>query len=276
MEIKTIVEELCSLKSNNRADYIASFLRQNNIEHNVQKYPHGLNIETIKTGINPNQEIIFFSHYDIFDAQFEGANDNTSSVAVLLTIVKFLYFYEPYYTIRLVFNDNEEIIGGLHFSSFIDMINSIIEKVGSFQYLKNIENKNRIKAIFILELSGIGDSIYVANKSGNINCDDNLNNFLFNISKNIKLDFLEIPISLSDMVSVKTFGLKGTVFGAIPYIEGKNYLENIKKKGVSKESYPHIWKNNHTSLDNSYMIQEKSLSMIYNFIIEAIKNLDKL
>ena len=47
MEIKSIVEEICNVK-NKRAEYIINFLRQNNIEHNVYKYPHGLNIEIIK------------------------------------------------------------------------------------------------------------------------------------------------------------------------------------------------------------------------------------
>lgn len=276
MEIKSIVKEICE-SGGRRIDYIINFLKQNNINHKIDKYNYGTNIEIIKKGKNNNKEIVFFSHHDVYNNSIDGANDNTSSVAILLTLAKFLYFYKPYYTVNIVFNDYEELIGGIFsMKSSKEKVNTIISKIGSFQYLKKNIQKKKSLITFILELSGIGDSVYIANRSGNIESDKNLNIFLESIANNLNLKNLTFPISLSDLIAVDYFGIKGTVFGSIPYIEGKNYLNNIGKKEFSKEIYPHVWKKNHTSMDKYYSIQEKSLNMIYNFTVEIIKNIEKI
>lgn len=276
MEIKSIVKEICE-SSGRRIDYIINFLKQNNINHKIDKFNNGTNIEIVKKGKNDSKEIIFFGHHDVYNNSIEGANDNTSSVAILLTLAKFLYFYKPYYTINIVFNDYEELIGGIFsMKSSKEKVNAILNKIGSFQYIKKNIQKKKSLITFILELSGIGDSIYIANRSGNIESDRNLNIFLESIANNLNLKYLNFPISLSDLITVDYFGIKGTVFGSIPYIEGKNYLNNIGKKEFSKEIYPHVWKKNHTSMDKYYSIQEKSLNMIYNFSVEIIKNIEKI
>ena len=67
MQIKPIVTELCELKSKSRVDYIIDFLRNNNIEHNIQKFSGGVNVEVVKKGRIPDKEIVFFAHHDVFD-----------------------------------------------------------------------------------------------------------------------------------------------------------------------------------------------------------------
>jgi|GEM_PF-1181109 len=277
MDIKELVIDICNIKINNRAGFIANYLRENNIYFNTIKYSYGVNIEIYKKGINTDKEIIFMSHYDIFKNITQGANDNTSSVAVLLNLSKFLYFYKPYYSTRIIFNDNEEILGALLFNKLSNNEKlEIINKVGSYQYLKNIIKSNRILAVFILELSGIGDALYFADKSGDSLCNGNINNYLSDLALQNKLNYLNIPIASSDMISVNLLGLKGTVIGAIPYVEGQNYLNDIKINGINKEIYPHVWKKNHTEMDNYFSIQEKSLDMIYNFLIKIVEELNKL
>ena len=277
MDIKSIVKDICEVSSGKRIEYITNFLRENNIIHNIQKYFDGINIEIIKKGKNINKEIIFFAHHDIYNNSIEGANDNTSSVAVLLFLAKFLYFYEPYYTINIVFNDFEELIGGIFSqSNSKEKINKIIKKIGSFQYLKNKISLRKSYVTFILELSGIGNCLYFADKSGNIICDFNLNSFLAKIAQKLNFKYLKIPISLSDIISSNYFGIKGTVFGSIPLIDGKNYINELNSKGFCKEIYPYVWKKNHTSMDKYYSIQEKSLNMVYKFAVEIIKNIDQI
>ena len=129
-------------------------------------------------------------------------------------------------------------------------------------------------AVFSVELSGIGDNLFFASESGGIRCNDDLNKYLSKIANIMKTNFLLIPISLSDYLSVNFLGFKGTVLGAIPFVQGKNYLEDLAKSGFSKEIYPQVWKNNHTTMDNFFSIHEKSLDLVYNFIVEAIKNLE--
>ena len=275
MEIKSIVKDICEIGSKKRVEFIIDFLRQNNITHNIYKYLDGINIEVIRKGKNKNKEIVFFAHHDIYNNSIEGANDNSSSVAVLLTVVKFLYFYEPYYTINIVFNDYEELIGGIFsYKNSKYKIDKIIKKIGSFQYLYKKISLRKTYIIFILELSGIGNCLYFANKSGNIKCDSKLNKFLEDIAKILDFKYLNIPISLSDIVTTNYFGIRGTVFGSIPYIEGKNYLNELNKKDFSKDIYPPVWKRNHTSMDKYYSIQEKSLTMIHKFVVEIIKNIN--
>ncbi len=277
MEIKSIVKEICEAGNGKRVNYIINFLKQNNIIHKIDKYNDGTNIEIVKKGKNNNKEIIFFGHHDVYNNSIEGANDNTSSVAILLSLAKFLYFYKPYYTINIVFNDYEELIGGIFsMKSSHEKVKAILNKIGSFQYVKKNIQKKKSLITFILELSGIGDCIYIANRSGNIECDKKLNIFLEGLANKLNLNHLTIPISLSDIIAIDYFGIKGTVFGSIPYFEGKNYLNNINKEGFSKEIYPHVWKKNHTSMDKYYSIQEKSLNMIYNFTVEVIKNIEKI
>jgi len=276
MHIKTIVKELCETDRKKRVQYILNFLRQNNISFNIQTISSdSINIEVIRAGKKKDQEIIFLAHYDVFNDITEGANDNVSSVAVLLSLTKFLYFYEPEYTIKIIFNDSEEILGAIEDknNSFINNL-AILEKIGSYRYLKN-EDKNKVKMVIILELSGIGDSIYFSSSSGGIECDERIIGFLKTLSDSEDIKSLTIPISLTDYFSVDYFGFRGTVIGAIPYIEGKYYMENIGKTGSIKENYPHVWKKNHTGFDKYFSIQEKSLDMIYNFsvrIIEKINN----
>lgn len=277
MEIKSIVKDICEAGTGKRVEYIINFLRENNINHNIIKYLDGLNIEIVKKGININKEIIFFAHHDVYNNSIEGANDNSSSVAVLLNIAKFLYFYKPYYTINIVFNDYEELIGGIFsLNNSKDKIDKIIKKIGSFQYLNKKISLKKSYIAFIVELSGIGDSLYFADKSGNISCDHKLNVFLENIAKNLNFKYLNIPISLSDIISSNYFGIKGTVFGSIPYIEGRNYINELNNKGFSKDIYPHVWKKNHTSMDKYYSIQEKSLNMVFDFLVEIIRNINKI
>ena len=82
MTIKNMVKDLCGLDSKQRANYIINYLKSNNIDYQLDKYPHGVNIEVSREGEQQDKEIILFAHYDIF-LKTDGANDNASSVAEL-------------------------------------------------------------------------------------------------------------------------------------------------------------------------------------------------
>ncbi|HOV15277.1 MAG TPA: M28 family peptidase, partial [Spirochaetota bacterium] len=224
MEIKEILKNLVKTDRNNRANFIVDYIKSINEKVNIFSYKNGKNIEFIKYGQNRDKDIIFFSHYDISKETMDGANDNSSSVAVLLKLIEYLNHVNPYYNIRLIFNDKEEILGAL-LNKNLDLtdLSKIITNVGSFQYLKSFTNKNNILAIFNLELSGIGDVLYFATKSGLVNCNENLINFLEFVSKKENIKYLKLPILNSDMISIHTLSLKGVVYGAIPEYEGKNY-----------------------------------------------------
>lgn len=273
--LKSLVIELCQLNSKERLEYILGFLDKNLIKFSLNTYAYGTNVEIVKKSEMSTKEIVFFAHYDIY-TETGGANDNTSSVAIMLSILQFLVTYDAPYTIRVIFNDKEEILGALLSRHYpIDKLKLIIENVGSYHYLKTC-NKDSIAAIFILELSGIGDSIFVADRSGMIPCHAMLNKFCENIAREDEVPFLKIPIPASDMISVHMHGLPGTVLGAIPYREGIEYLSNIEKMGVIKEIYPYTWKKIHSRNDNHFTIQERALKLVYDFVINIIKKAERL
>src|SRR4030042_5465289 len=102
MEIKEIVTEICKEPSNKRAAYIQSFLEKNSIFYTLQDFKFGKNIETVKNGTINDKEIILMSHYDIYNPASESANDNSSSVAILLKLAQYFKKNTPKYTTSLV------------------------------------------------------------------------------------------------------------------------------------------------------------------------------
>jgi hypothetical protein len=278
MEIKSLVKNLVSVKQHERSLFIEEFLENNDISFNIQKYPNGKNIEVVKKGLNPDKEIIFFSHYDISNDTIEGANDNSSSVAIMLSVAKFIQNKEISCTVKIIFNDREEILGALldkKVNADIFKSSEIINQVGSFQYLKNYINRENIKGIFDIELSGIGNTVFFAINSGNVECSAKLIDFLSLIAEKNDFNYIKIPFLASDMISIHTLGLNGIVLGAIP-----DYNADIFPVNHSKENnvnfIPSSWKNIHSVKDNYFAIQERSLNMIYNFVLLIINNAEFL
>lgn len=278
MEIKNIVEELCSSGSRGRIGYIKSYLKLNGIGYKEQLINnHIKNIEVTIEGEDNSREILFLAHHDIAPQTNEGANDNSSSVAVLLqSALRLQNSSPPPCKIKLVFNDTEEILGGLLNRTINkDRIKEIIINSGAFQYLKHHPEKEQIEAIYILELCGIGDSLFIAESSGNIICDNELNSFLESCAEKEGFRHTRLPLLSSDMIGVNLCALRGTVLGAVPYHEARAYLQDYKKGGGKKIIYstvPAAWKNIHTPKDNLFAINERALNMIYRFIGIIIDN----
>lgn len=281
MKIKEIVKDLCTKHSKKRVDFIKDFLTYHHIAFNELKYNNITNIEVCLEGITKDEEVIFFAHHDISSQTKEGANDNSSSVAVMLNVLLSLKKSPPHYTIKIIFNDTEEILGGLLNQNIPrEQMIQIITNAGSYQYLKRHNNFKKIKAVFILELSGIGDAIFIADRSGMIECSQQLNFYLNDLARKKNYNYINIPILSSDMVSVKTFGLNGTVYGAIPVYQAKNFLNIINKQQnkyqFTTDIMPSSWNNIHTTRDNIFAINEKALLLINNFTLDIIKNISLL
>ena len=275
MELKEILTKISSQKRNNRLNEIKNILTFLDINFSTQSYKYGENIVISFAG-KIDKDVIFFAHHDISSNSREGANDNTSSVAVVIKVAQYLKNTSPLYNINIILNDNEEMLGALLNKKLkIPQIEKVIHYIGSYNYLKSVY-KDKVAAIFDLELSRIGDSIYIPNKSRNVLCSQNLINYLKNIcglSNNI---YFEIPVMDTDMISVRTTGLNGVVFGAIPQFEALHYYNELPSKKGDLSIMPANWKNIHTNRDTICSIQEKSLKMVYDFIVVLISNLDLL
>jgi len=266
MDTLEILRKLTLIKAEDRVKFIENFLLENNIQFSSLEYSNGKNIEITILGKNREKEVIFFAHYDISLHTKEGANDNSSSVAILLKII-LDKVREPFFTIRIVFTDKEEIIGALLNKDIsIENIKNIVYNIGSFNYLKNHCDRSKIIAVFNIEMSGIGDIIFFSKKSGNVICDEKLILKLESIAikENIKTSL--ISLSYTDILSSHILGIKGVVIGIIP-------LDDAIKTKSSKEHQPIIWKNNHTIYDTFPLIKGESLLKVLNYIKLIIKNL---
>jgi UDP-N-acetyl-D-mannosaminuronate dehydrogenase len=93
----------------------------------------------------------------------------------------------------------------------------------------------------------------------------------------IGLGYVGLPIAVeaaSSGYKVIGFDVQSDKINLI--LEGKNYIKDVNEKGFSKKVYPHVWKKNHTSMDKYFSIQDKSLEMVYKFLIEIIKDTKNL
>ncbi|HBD95823.1 MAG: hypothetical protein A2015_01875 [Spirochaetes bacterium GWF1_31_7] len=269
MEIKEIVSNIIKFDKINKIKYICSFLDVLHLDYKVHTYRKKItNIEVIKKGDADCDDIIFLAHYDISQKTVEGANDNASSVAVLLKICTVLHTLSAKSTIRIVFNDNEELLGALNGYGYDrEFISKIIANVGSYQYLKNYYDIKKIKHCIILELCGIGDSVFIAEKSGGAPTDELLNAKLHTIGNTTNINTFSIEIPSTDMVSVNFFNVSGSVIGAIPYYQAKNYKESHDKR-----NQPGVWSNIHSTRDNLFAINHRALDMCYRFVLKIIND----
>lgn len=265
-KIKQLLSDLT--KSPNRINFIIDYLVKQNIEHFINNYTFGKNIIVEKNNIFSQKKLIIMAHHDVLNPDFENANDNSSSVAVLLKVAEYFKSYNLKCSLKIVFNDNEELLGGLLIKdSPISYLENILEKSGSFVELKKEkESSNKKIDVLILELSGIGEGVFIAESSGLIQCNSNLNKKLVDIAEKYNFKYSLIPVPMSDYISVHTLKLSGTVIGAIPYFE----IEEYRKK-KSNNFYSSSWRRNHTSFDIVDAISEKSLNMIYTFLIKFIE-----
>ncbi len=268
MDVMEILRKLTLTGAENRASFIENFLSTNSIKFSSLEFHNGKNIEVVIPGKNREREALFFAHYDISKHTKEGANDNSSSVAILLKIITDK-IRETQLTIRIVFTDREEDIGALLSKNIsFENIKNIVTNIGSFDYLKNHCDRSKIAALFNIEMSGIGDTIFLSNKSGNVLCDKGMISKLELIAfKNSKKTTL-VNLPYTDILSSHILSIKGVAIGVVP-------LDDAIKIKTDREHLPSIWKNNHTIYDSFSLIKKESLLLIIDFIKLIVKNLSE-
>lgn len=266
MKIKDIIRELI-VCGRDRTRYISEYLASLGLHFTIQEYFDGQkNIEFSVSNDNAKQDIIFFAHHDISLKTNEGANDNTSSVAVLLALAKIIAGQTFAHNIRFVFTDNEELLGALSPLTTPDKLQQIMPHVGSFMYLSKYADKKNIRHVIVTELLGIGDAVYVASQSGSVMTDVELNRKIFELAQADNFRTVQLKLPSTDMLSAKVFGLSGTVVGAIPYYQAQNYVKQA-------DQLPAVWQNIHSEKDNLFAVQENALEMMKAFLLCLIEKL---
>lgn len=139
---KDTIQEL--IKTNNRYRYICEYLKDRNIEFNIQKYNSLFGIgKNIEVGINNNstESVLISAHYDD-----NGIYDNCGGVLQLLLLCEELSFFNnSFCNYVLIFTDQEECF-----------------QQGIYHYIKN-NVKTKFKYHLNIDGLGIGTELILFN-----------------------------------------------------------------------------------------------------------------
>jgi len=130
-----------------RLKRLIEVLKEQNILYKIQENTQAKNV-VVSLGKSDEPKIVIGAHYDIVDNSF-GINDNTCSIAMLISLIKELQNKAIDKAVEIVFFDREET--GMH---------------GSRLYIE--ENFNKIDYAIILDIIGVGDTLVFGTKNESI------------------------------------------------------------------------------------------------------------
>lgn len=241
---------------------ITNILDEINVRYKIENDNNLTNIHISYNG-KKTKKLILIAHHDIAKGTFQGANDNTASVAVLISVADWLKTHMSEYSVEIGLVDNEEYLGAL-FAKNISKEDKlrIAVSIGSYIFLKQFRPDD-VKCVLNFEMSGIGSGIFLASSSGNIPCTPWLNNKLESLASLSGIPCSRLSISNSDLLSAYIHKMPATVIGALPR------SEMINHNGIL---IPHEWATMHTPQDTADKIDENSLTMMEIFIRNVINS----
>jgi len=240
----------------------------NKKKHNIIKesYPvfgdFGENI-SVEIG-QGKKEILLTAHYDVFKNS-PGANDNASSIAVLIDALDRLRNYKPRNKIKVIFFGDSETGG-----------------VGS-KYHVAVYGITNIVAVYNLALTGMGDVVGVWPISYEIGGSKALKNLRQVLKKNkIRYEEAEkLPLFFSDHEPFRNAGLMDAFsLSLVPNKDmeaTKKFVENAGAKGFwmyLTGKIPLMFKLYHTKNDTSKYLKESSLKLMSDVVYKATLRLD--
>ncbi|MBR6062142.1 MAG: M28 family peptidase [Spirochaetales bacterium] len=239
-----------------RLNTITDILTECGICHRLQHFETSTNAVISYSGHN-DFDIIFIAHHDIASGTIQGANDNTASVAVLIALSEWLQTQNLHYNTHIAFTDHEERIGAMLSENVTNEDRfRIITSIGSYQLLKTF-SAARVKAVINLEMSGIGDRVFIAESSGNVPCSAALNSRIAAAADQLRIRHSSVRISNSDLLSAHVRKMHGTVIGALPageYVKFGSY------------PVPQAWATMHTPQDTIDKIEQPALEMMLTLL----------
>lgn len=221
-------------------------------------------------------DILATAHYDCV-RNSPGANDNASSISVLLDLARRLKTYRPTNKIKVVFFGDEERVG-------------LTWLVGSTAYVKAHGVDNLI-GVYNLELSGYGDMVAIWPVTKEVE-----GNFVLNGLRQTLEDrgyaygeAGELPFFNSDHAPFRKAGFKGAFsLSVIPSQDEeaiRRFAEShgskirimigawLRKLGRDPE-LPLLFQRYHSAEDKSVYLEERALQLMSDVIYYAVTNLD--
>lgn len=234
---------------------------------------NGMNVIS-ETG-KGKKEIILAAHYDNF-MHTPGANDNASSIAVLLDVHKKLQRCKLNCKIKTIFFDREEWI---------------FKRLGSEAYVKQYGFENLI-AMYNLEMVGVGEVVIVwpvSHEEKNLFAFLKLKEILEKFHYKYKKMHM-LPVVSSDHMSFRKKGFKNAFCISLVPEEKIKLLEKIfntsairflrnyfmcKIMGKHKEEFPFFFRIYHDREDKACNIREKSLEMTSKILVALVRKISK-
>lgn len=115
------------------------------------EYSYFNNLYVSVNGLKNKTNLYFMAHHDVVETKFENANDNTASIAILLSLADTFNNIENLdYNLIFVFTDSEER-GFIGADRFVDQLEG-----GMFADFG-------VKEIINMELCGVGEKLWIEN-----------------------------------------------------------------------------------------------------------------
>lgn len=276
MRLMDYVVRLEGKSDEERKNIIINTLKSLHCDFSLEKYKTGENI-IFEIG-NGKQEILATTHYDVMTGS-PGANDNASSISVILDVYRRLKKVKLNNKIRMIIFDDEEPVYDLR-GCF-----------GSRQYIKK-HGLGNIIAVYNLELCGMGDvvGIWPVTKY-------NEDSFaLSNLRETLKQlniyseEASNLPGFYGDHRSFIELGFKHAFCLTAALKEEKELIRKFVESssirlmthyflGKLFKSFqlkvPKLFQYYHTSEDKSKYLSESALKMMSDVLYHSIINLDK-
>lgn len=260
MKIENILEKIAIYGTHNRRNAILDILKDNNIEYRLQSIESSFKyfqntryniIVDIGNNFDKSKEkILLTAHYDVVSGS-TGANDNASSVSILLKlIIELKHINKP---IRFVFFDGEEMGG-----------------IGSNAYINNYNTEGT--TLVNLDVCGCGDRISIEK---HLNEDNHiLDNLLKNNEKYNVFEVESFPFN--DAKIFQKNGIDNICIVSLPQedIDILNGVEIFIDEKIAHK-YSFVWQYQHNGkYDSIEYINYEMISKIYNYILELFKTSD--
>ena len=230
----------------NYEDEIEEDIIEEELEYDIEiEYLYNIIVNISSAYNNSKDKILLSAHYDVVSGS-SGANDNGSSISILLKIAKeFNHTDKP---IQIVFFTGEER-GGIGSTAYIN------------EYLNDDKKKDEVTLVN-LDVCGCGDRVVIVNNILNKNSiTNNLYSYksLYNILEAEHFPFSDASIFKSN--NIGAYSISVFPQADIDILEGK-------QKGWFGK---HIWQYMHNGLfDNISHINFSMMEIVYKYVVENL------
>jgi len=287
MRMLSIIKQFENKPNQKRLQLLLTLLRKHKLPFTTESYSFGHEGKNVIIDFGKGKnEIVITSHHDLFPGS-AGANDNASTIPVLLSLALHLQKHKPRNSIKIIFFGNEEQ-----------------DCVGSRAYVRRHGIKN-IKSVISLELVGAGEFVALWPISPKVK-DSKTFKLITDLLKKKKVQFdsaESVPAFFSDYEPFRSAGLSDSF--ALTMIP-KNQVEEVRAfaAGLRLKSFgilryplyyiymyarvfrfmwkaftrrlkiPLLFQRYHDKEDKSIYLSEKTLQVVGRLVKNILQELD--